>query len=228
VYDAELNLTEGLEDPRNKVIAGIWEEKLNSLNREYLECVNARVQPKDNSSSAPSTEQQQQQQQQQQQTEGQNETKIIAPKTIDSKSSDQTQIASRNDSVEDVDARAQGYGMLSSQFPDSDDDSNNDDEDAYPDTGYAQLQGNMDGENGDEGAELEGNQAGTLETKETNNNDAADATAQIFSNDKASKIQSIMGELDLPAPEWAKNVPEDVWMKTLLSGAQIDQQKECK
>mmetsp|Transcript_20701 Transcript_20701/g.29081 ORF Transcript_20701/g.29081 Transcript_20701/m.29081 type:complete len:226 (+) Transcript_20701:12-689(+) len=213
VYNPKSNLAGGLDNSQNKAIAGIWEEKLNSLNREYLECINARV--------APSTKQQQQPDEE----EEQNQAKTIASKAIDSKSNDQPQIVSNE--VEDEDARAQGYGMLSSQFPDIDDDSDNDDEDAFPDTGYAQFQGNLDSEEEDEGVELEGTEAETLETKENNGN-AADTTTQILSNDKASKIQSIMGELDLPAPEWAKNVPEDVWMKTLLSGAQTDQRKESK
>ena len=49
---------------------------------------------------------------------------------------------------------------------------------------------------------------------------ASDSTPVIYppmTEEKANKIKSVMGKLDIKPPEWAKKIPEDKWLGPYLN-----------
>ncbi|XP_065184341.1 uncharacterized protein LOC135815043 [Sycon ciliatum] len=87
------------------------------------------------------------------------------------------------------------------------DEGEDDDEDDFAPSGYEPLAQSSD-EDGDDADNTEG---------------AAAAAAAVppMETDQADKIKSLMSGFSLPdtaVPEWAKNVPEDVWKGKLVEG----------
>mmetsp|Transcript_1405 Transcript_1405/g.3222 ORF Transcript_1405/g.3222 Transcript_1405/m.3222 type:complete len:262 (-) Transcript_1405:96-881(-) len=220
----------GLAGPREQVIARVWESKLNSLHREYFECINARQAAKQ---------------------EADQKQNIVAENTNETgngdvnKSSTEESSGMNGRNTSCIDGQSPALASLSDRpkpgrsNPDDDDTNNSYDmlsTDDRPE-GYTSLSvGTYEpledtdkeiGEKGeDRGKSDEECQTDVKESKiETQTDSKEEATIdtrqlkgakdEIIDAKKAEQIQRIMGELDLPAPDWAKNVPEEVWMKTL-------------
>eukprot|EP00468_Gymnochlora_sp_CCMP2014_P011181 CAMPEP_0167764776 /NCGR_PEP_ID=MMETSP0110_2-20121227/14256_1 /TAXON_ID=629695 /ORGANISM="Gymnochlora sp., Strain CCMP2014" /LENGTH=147 /DNA_ID=CAMNT_0007652289 /DNA_START=156 /DNA_END=599 /DNA_ORIENTATION=+ len=56
---------------------------------------------------------------------------------------------------------------------------------------------------------------GTEGKKEVEKSKDAHSGTDDLTPEKIKEIQKVMSEIKLPAPEWAKRVPEEVWMKRL-------------
>eukprot|EP00954_Amorphochlora_amoebiformis_P000018 1096-Amorphochlora_amoeboformis.AAC.2 len=167
---------------RERIIARVWESKLNDLNREYLECINAtRKEEKIPAAMEESNS-----------TEGQQENEYTAPV---------------------------GYAAVGAIPIDSDEEAEDHDVNAVTEAmGYATMD-HEEEENEKEEKVLKTTEEKVERLPPASKSEAKEASKsapeESLTPEKSKRIQEIMGELDLPTPDWARNIPEEVWMTQL-------------